>query len=148
MRFLDPEWSRPALAIPVFFAAVYGVYTVSHFWATDVVSIFVGVLLGVVVSFPFGLLLGYLAILSGQLVLAIARRSSIRAGTQRWRVAFSASTGVAIAVASAAGAVLVNVTGPGFISVGVIGIIAFASAYFYFPTDELEASQHASRPLR
>lgn len=140
MRFLAPDWNRPALAIPVFFAAIYGVYIVSNFWATDVLSIFVGVIIGVVVSFPFGLLLGCLAILSGQLVLSIARRSSIRAGTQPWRVAFSVATCATIAAASAAGAVIANVTDLGFISVGVIAIIAFASAYFYFPEDELHRS--------
>lgn len=149
MRLLDQTWSWRAFAVPVFFAAVFGVYIAAHFFATDVVSMVIGGILGIVVSFPFALVLGFLSVLSGQGVLVITRRSSRRLSTQHWRIAFSAATCVTIAAVFAASLIIVNVGGLGFIiSVGVVGIIAFASAYFYFPEDELEASRHTSRPFR
>lgn len=139
MRLLDQTWSWRAFAVPVFFAAIYGVYIAAHFFATDVISMVIGGILGIVVSFPFALVLGFLAVLSGQVVLMIARRSSRQFSTQHWRIAFGAATCVTIAAAAAAGLFIVNFGGFGFaISVGAIGIIAFVSAYFYFPEDELD----------
>ena len=120
----------------MFFSAIYGVYISAHFSGPDTIQILIGGILGIVVSFPFALVLGFLAVMSGQVVIAIARRCSRRVRTQYWRIAFSAATCVTIAVASATGAVIAKVTGDGFISVGVIGIIAFVSAYLYFPEDE------------
>ncbi|MBB1031109.1 hypothetical protein G6027_09470 [Dietzia sp. SLG310A2-38A2] len=140
MRLLDQTWFWRAFAVPVFFAAVYGVYVASDFSGPDIIQILIGGILGIVVSFPFALVLGFLAVLSGQVVLVIAKRGSRRFSSQQWRIAFSAATCVTIAAASAASLIRVNFTGLGlFTAVGVIGIIAFASAYLYFPEDELEA---------
>lgn len=139
MRLLDQTWSWRAFAVPVFFAAVFGIYITAHFSAPDVISKSIGAILGIVVSFPFALVLGFLAVLSGQVVLVMARRSSRRFSTQHWRIAFSAATCVTIAAAVAAGLFIVNLGVFGFaVSVVAIGIIAFVSAYFYFPEDELD----------
>lgn len=121
----------------MFSAAAYGVYTAAQFFATDVLSMILGAVLGIVVSVPFGLALGYLAVLSGQVVLAAAKRSTIRSGVQLWRITFSTVTCVTIVAASAVGAVFLDAMGRDFIYVGVIGIIAFISAYLYFPEGEL-----------
>lgn len=141
MKLLDQDWRWRAFAVPVFFAAVYGVYISAHFSGPDTIQILIGGILGVVVSFPFALALGLLAVLSGQVVLVIAKRSPKRLGARHWRRAFSATTCVTIGATSAASLMIVKFTGLGFvISVGAIGIIAFVSAYFYFPKDDLEAS--------
>lgn len=148
MRLLDQDWCWRAFAVPVFFAAVYGVYSTAYFMAPNAISVVAGVLIGIVVSFPFGLVLGFLAVLSGQVVLVIARRSSRRFSTQQWRIAFSAATCVTIAAASAASLLIVNFTSLGFvIAVGVIGIIALVSAYLYFPEHELAAQIDTGRTV-
>lgn len=139
MRLLDQTWSWRAFAVPVFFAAIYGVYFSAQFSGPSMIQIIIGGILGIVVSFPFALVLGFLAVFSGQVVLMVARRSSKRFSRQHWRIAFSAATCLTIAAAVAASLITLNFMGFGFIiSVGVIGIIAFVSAYLYFPEGELD----------
>lgn len=131
------NWRRSAYAVPLVCGGVFGIYVAVQFFDSDLPSMLLGALLGLIISIPFGLLLGWLAAAAGRGVLNTAHKRPVPPNVQQWRILFSSVTSLTIAVAAAIGATAAQVSGLGFLSIAVIAAIAFISAYLYFPESEL-----------
>lgn len=133
------SWQTRAMGWPIFIGAAFGSYLSLRFGESWTVgSALMAVLLGSLCSLPAGALLGTVAVLVGNGVLAVAKRSAAESAPLTWRFAFAGATALAVAMIGVAALAAIGLGGSASGLVGLaVGAIAFVASLSYYPADSL-----------